>query len=81
MLIQTAYNKEFSFSIEEGTCSIHNKLKETLSEEKLKSLPCKSGCVTAWKTIFNILKMDDVEVSQTQKIPNDGMCTFLAQRK
>jgi len=81
VLIQTAYNKELSFSIEEGTCSVHNKLKETLSEEELKSLPCKSGCVTAWKTIFNILKMDDVEVSQTQEIPNDGMCTFLAQRK
>ena len=81
VLIQTAYNKELSFSIEEGTCTVHNKLKETLSEEELKSLHCKGGCLTTWKTIFNILKMDDVEVSQTQEIPNDKMCTFLAQRK
>jgi len=81
VLIQTAYNKELSFSIEEGTCTVHNTLKETLSEEELKSLPCKGGCLTTWKTIFNILKMDDVEVSQTQDMPSDGMCTFLALRK
>jgi len=81
VLIQTANIKELSFSIVKGTCSIHNKLKESLSEEELKSLPCKSGCLTTWKTIFNILKMDDVEVSQTQEIPCDGMCTFLAQKK
>ncbi|HEA70668.1 hypothetical protein LCGC14_2938510 [marine sediment metagenome] len=81
VLIQTAYNKELSFSIVEGTCTVHNKLKETLSEEELKSLPCKGGCKTAWQTIFNILKMDDVEVSQTQEIPSDGMCTFLALKK
>ncbi len=81
VLIQTAYNKELSFSIVEGTCTVHNKLKEALSGEELKSLPCKGGCLTTWKIIFNILKMDDVEVSQTQEIPNDKMCTFLAQRK
>ena len=81
VLIQTAYNKELSFSIVEGTCTVHNKLKESLSEEELKSLPCKGGCLITWKTIFNILKMDDVEVSQTQEIPIEGMCTFLAQRK
>jgi len=81
VLIQTAYNKELSFSIVEGTCTVHNTLKESLSEDELKSLPCKGGCLTTWKTIFNILKMDDVEVSQTQEMPNDKMCTFLAQRK
>ncbi|MFX1344807.1 MAG: hypothetical protein ACFFBC_09665 [Promethearchaeota archaeon] len=81
VLIQTAYNKELSFSIVEDTCTVHNKLKEALSEEELKSLPCKGGCLTTWKTIFDILKMDDVEVSQTQEIPKDGMCTFLAQKK
>ncbi len=81
VLIQTAYNKELSFSIVEGTCTVHNKLKETLSDEELNSLPCKEGCLTAWKTIFDILKMDDVEVSQTQEIPSDKMCTFLAQKK
>jgi hypothetical protein len=81
VLIQTAYNKELSFSIVEGTCTVHNKLKEALSEEELKYLPCKGGCRTAWQTIFNILKMEDVEVSQTQEMPSNGMCTFLAQRK
>lgn len=81
VLIQTAYNKELSFSIVEGTCTVHNKLKEGLSEEELKSLPCKGGCLKTWKTIFNILKMNDVEISQTQEIPNDGMCTFLALKK
>jgi hypothetical protein len=81
VLIQTAYNKELSFSIVEGTCTVHNKLKEALSEGELKNLPCKGGCLTTWKTIFNILKMDDVEVSQTQEIPTDRMCTFLAQKK
>jgi hypothetical protein len=81
VLIQTAYNKEFSFSIVEGTCTVHNKLKESLSEDELKLLPCKRGCLAAWKTIFNILKMDNVEVSQTQEMPSKGMCTFLAQRK
>lgn len=81
VLIQTAYIKEFSFSIVEGTCSVHNKLKEELTEDELKSLPCKNGCLIAWKTIFNILKMDDVVVSQTQEILSDKMCTFLAQRK
>ncbi len=81
VLIQTAYNKELSFSIVEGTCTVHNKLKEALSEEELKSLPCKGGCLTTWKTIFNILKMDDVEVSQTEEIPTNRMCTFLAQKK
>lgn len=81
VLIQTAYNKELSFSIVEGTCTVHNKLKEALSEEELRSLPCKEGCLTSWKTIFEILNMDDVEVSQTQEIPSDKMCTFLAQKK
>jgi len=81
VLIQTAYNKELSFSIVEGTCTVHNKLKEALSEEELKSLPCKGGCLTMWKTIFEILKMNDVEVSQTQEMPSVGMCTYLAQRK
>ena len=81
VLIQTAYPKELSFSIVEGTCTVHNKLKEGLSEDELKKLPCKGGCLTTWKTIFNILKMDDVEVTQTQEIPHDGMCTFLAQKK
>jgi hypothetical protein len=81
VLIQTAYNKELSFSIVEGTCTVHNNLKEALSEEELKSLPCKSGCLSTWKTIFEILEMNDVEVSQTQEIPKDGMCTFLAEKK
>ena len=81
VLIQTAYNKELSFSIVEGTCTVHNKLKESLSEEELKSLPCKGGCLKTWKTIFNILKMNDVEISQTQEIPREGMCTFLATKK
>ncbi len=81
VLIQTAYNKELSFSIVEGTCTVHNKLKEVLSEEELKLLPCKEGCLTTWKTIFEILKMEDVEVSQTQEMLNDRMCTFLAQKK
>ena len=66
VLIQTAYDKELSFSIVEGTCTVHNKLKEALSEDELKSLSCKGGCLTTWKTIFNVLKMDDVDVSQTQ---------------
>jgi hypothetical protein len=81
VLIQTAYSKELSFSIVEGTCTVQNKLKEGLSEEELKSLPCKKGCLTIWKTIFNLLDMDDVEVTQTQEIPTDHMCTFLAPRK
>lgn len=81
VLIQTAYIKELSFSIVEGTCSVHNKLKEALSEDELKSLPCKGGCLTTWKTIFELLKMDDVEVNQTEEIPTHKMCTFLAQRK
>ncbi len=80
VLIQTAYNKELSFSIVDGTCSVHKKLKESLSEDELKTLPCKEGCQTAWKTIFNILKMDDVYVSQIQEMPNDGMCTFTARK-
>ncbi|MFW9880923.1 MAG: hypothetical protein ACFFG0_48295 [Candidatus Thorarchaeota archaeon] len=81
VLIQTAYNKELSFSIVEGTCTVHNKLRKGLSDEELNSLPCKGGCLTTWKTIFNILKMDDVVVIQTQEIPANGMCTFLAQKK
>ena len=81
VLIQTAYPKELSFSIVEGTCTVHNKLKEGLTEEELKALPCKGGCLTTWKTIFDLLKIDGVEVSQTQEIPTDKMCTFLAQRK
>ncbi|MHA2051051.1 MAG: hypothetical protein ACW986_15670 [Promethearchaeota archaeon] len=80
VLIQTAYPKELSFSIVEGTCTVHNKLKEGLNEEELKELPCKKGCLSTWKTIFNLLNMVDVEVSQSQEIPKDGMCTFLAQR-
>ena len=81
VLIQTAYNKELSFSIVEGTCSVHNKLKEALSEEEIKTLPCKGGCLTTWKTIFELLKMDDVEINQTEEIPTNRMCTFLAERK
>jgi hypothetical protein len=81
VLIQTAYQKELSFSILEGECTVHKKLKEALSEEELRSLPCKGGCKNAWQTIFNILKMDDIIVSQTQEIPSDRMCTFLAPKK
>lgn len=81
VLIQTAHNKELSFSIVKGTCTVHNKLKEALSEDELESLPCRGGCLTTWKTIFELLKMNDVEVTHTQEIPRDGMCTFLAQRK
>jgi hypothetical protein len=81
VLIQTAYKKELSFSIVEGTCTIHNKLKDALSENELKLLPCKGGCLAAVNMIFKILKMDDVIVSQSQEMPNDGMCTFCARRK
>jgi len=81
VLIQTAYLKELSFSIIEGECTVHKKLKESLSEDEVNSLPCKGGCKTAWQTIFNILKMNDVEIRQTQEIPREGMCTFLATKK
>lgn len=81
VLIQTAYNKELSFSIVEGTCTVHKKLKEGLSEEEIKRLPCKGGCLTTWKTIFDLLKIDGVEVSQTEEIPSNGMCTFSARKE
>ena len=81
VLIQTAYNKELSFSIVEGTCTVQNKLKEALSDEELNSLPCKGGCLITWKTIFDILKMDNVVISQTQEMAKDGMCTFLAKKE
>ncbi|NVM30258.1 MAG: hypothetical protein HWN65_15545 [Candidatus Helarchaeota archaeon] len=78
--IYTANVNEFSFKVLDGQCKIYESLKTGLSEEELKSLPCKGACLTAVKTIFDILKMN-IDVSMPNEMPKDGFCLFLATKK
>ncbi len=78
--IYTANAKELSFKVLDGQCKIYESLKLGLSENELKSLPCKGACLTAVKTIFNILKMK-VDASMPNQMPNDGFCLFRAEKK
>ena len=73
--------KELTFTVDEKHCGIYGHLKEGLSEDELKALPCKDSCLTAVNRIFELLKMDDVSVSQTEKMPEKGVCTFCAQNQ
>ncbi|MFW9951581.1 MAG: hypothetical protein ACFFKA_15810 [Candidatus Thorarchaeota archaeon] len=81
LLIQTANNKELSYSVEAENCSVYQKLKESLTAKELDSLPCKLACRTALNRIFNLLEIEGVSVSQIQEVPKDGLCTFLAEKK
>ena len=72
---------ELTFSVNEKDCGIYKHLKEGLSEEELKALPCQEACMTSVKRIFELLKMDDVTVSQTEKMPEVGVCTFCSLKK
>ena len=73
--------KELTFSVNEKDCGIYRHLKEGLSEEELKALPCQEACMTAVNRIFELLKMDNVSVSQTEKMTQEGVCTFCAQKQ
>lgn len=79
--IETSYNKELSFSIMENTCTIYNILSESLTKSEIQELPCKGACNNAIKEIFDLLKMDNVTVTQKHEMPKDGFCTFCAQKK
>ncbi|MFW9949134.1 MAG: hypothetical protein ACFFKA_03280 [Candidatus Thorarchaeota archaeon] len=81
LLIQTANNKELSYSVEAENCSIYQQLRERLTATELELLPCKLACLTALIRIFKLLEIKDVIVSQIQKIPKDGLCTFLAKKE
>ena len=81
LLIQTANNKELSYSVQEENCSIYAALKEGLNGDELLKLPCRACCLTAFGKIFEILEINDVVISQMQEIPKDGICTFSAGRK
>lgn len=78
--IHTANANEFSFKVMDGQCKIFETLKTGMSEEELAALPCKKTCLTAVKTIFNILKMN-VAVSVLNEMPKDGFCLFRAEQK
>ncbi len=78
--IYTANVKEFSFKVMDGQCKIYETLKTSMTEDELNTLPCKGACLTAVKTIFDILKMD-VAVSNPNEMPKDGFCLFHAEKK
>ena len=78
--INTSNAAEFSYKVMDKQCSIYETLKSTLSEEELNKLPCKGACLTAVKTIFDILKMD-VDVSMRNEMPRDGFCLFHVDKK
>ncbi len=78
--IHTANIHELSFKVKQGQCKIYETLKTGLAQEKLNDLPCKGSCLSAIKTIFEILKMP-VTVSMTAEMPSDGFCLFLAEKK
>lgn len=73
--------KELTFTVNEKHCGIYGHLKEGLSEDELKTLPCQEACMTSVTRIFELLKMDGVTVSQTEKMPEVGVCTFCALNK
>ncbi len=78
--IYTATANELSFKVMEGQCSIYETLKAELPEDELATLPCKSACLSAVKTIFKILKMP-VDVSMPNIMPKDGFCLFKSIKK
>ena len=78
--IYTANNNELSFKVLDKTCKIYETLKTGLSESELKELPCRGACLSAVKTIFELLKMN-VDISMPNEIPKDGFCLFHANRK
>ena len=78
--IYTANAAEFSYKVIDGQCKIYKTLKSSLAEEELNKMTCKRACLTAVKTIFDILKMD-VAVSMPNEMPKDGYCLFHAEKK
>ncbi|MHA1268873.1 MAG: hypothetical protein ACTSPY_03725 [Candidatus Helarchaeota archaeon] len=78
--IYTATVDELSFKVMEGECTIYETLKNEIDLNNEVELPCKNACITAIKTLFDLLKMD-VEVSILNEMQKDGFCLFCSKKK
>ena len=79
--VRISNQHEEMFTVDEKHCGIYKHLKEGLNEKELESLPCQDACIGAATRIFELLKMDDVTISQIEKMPETNACTFSAKRK
>jgi hypothetical protein len=71
--------RELSFKVVENDCKIYQSLKNLISEEELKKLPCKAACLSALKTVFDKMGFQ-VKLNMLQKMPENGACYFQALR-
>ena len=72
--------QELSFKVFEEDCKIYQSLKNLISEEELKTLPCQAACLSCLRTVFNGMVFD-VELTMPEKMPENGDCFFRALRK
>ncbi len=71
--------QELSFKVLEEDCKIYQSLKNLISGEELKSLPCQAACLSCLKTVFDEMGFD-VELTMSEKMPENGDCFFQAVR-
>ncbi|MEM3526331.1 MAG: hypothetical protein QXV37_02865 [Candidatus Jordarchaeaceae archaeon] len=73
-------SQELSFKVLEDECKIYQFLKNLISEEELKSLPCQAACLSCLKTVFDKMGFK-VELNILKKMPENGECFFQVLRK
>ncbi|MEM2133571.1 MAG: hypothetical protein QXG44_01875 [Candidatus Jordarchaeaceae archaeon] len=71
--------QELSFKVVENDCKIYQSLKNLISQEELKKLPCQAACLSALKTVFDKMGFQ-VKLNMLQKMPESGVCYFQALR-
>lgn len=72
--------QELSFKVYEDECKIYQSLKNLISQEELKTLPCQAACLTTLKTVFDEMAFK-VDLTMPEKMPENGNCFFRAERK
>ena len=78
--IEVNNSRELSFRVYEEECKIYQSLKNLISQEELKTLPCQHACLTLLQTVFDEMGFD-VEITMPEKMPDNGNCFFRALRK
>ncbi|MHA1580533.1 MAG: hypothetical protein ACTSUQ_13025 [Candidatus Freyarchaeota archaeon] len=78
--IEVNNSQELSFKVYEEECKIYQALKNLISEEELKTLPCQHACLALLQTVFDEMGFD-VEITIPEKMPDNGNCFFRTLRK
>lgn len=78
--IYTSNRSELSYKILSGECNIYRALKENLTIDELKEMPCKSVCMEALHELFPHFGFD-VTIEMLTTMAQNGECFFKSQLK